>query len=91
MEDSPTDPNDAATGKDTQDKIQFAKPPGLELPEGSQDGAEVEMVATFKIEGENLCLVAVEGMPVSGYDGDEAEPEAPEPTDTGNDFVDGMG
>lgn len=73
---------------DSAGKIEFQKPEGLELPDGSSEGDEVEMVATFRIEGEKLCLVAVEGMPVEG--GEKTEPEAELPTDGTMKFEDAM-
>lgn len=54
-------------------KDYFPIPEGLQLPEGSRDGSDVDLLASFHIEGSNLCLVAVEGIPVKK----EAEPQEP--------------
>lgn len=54
-------------------KDYFPIPDGLQLPEGSRDGSDVDLVARFHIEGSNLCLVAVEGIPVKK----EAKAEEP--------------
>lgn len=57
--------------------LDFPIPAGLELPEGSKEGGEVDMLATFQIKGSNLCLTAVEGIPIE----DVAQEGSPEPTD----------
>lgn len=62
--------------------LDFPTPAGLELPKGSDDGSEVDMLATFKVRGSDLCLVAVEGIPIK-----ESEPKTdPGASDPGDSF-----
>lgn len=57
--------------------LDFPKPAGLELPEGTKDGSEVDMLASFAVKGSDLCLKAVEGIPIPG----QAQEGMPEPKD----------
>lgn len=60
-----------------EDYLDFPKPAGLELPEGTQEGSEVDMLATFHVKGDKLCLTAVEGIPIEGAaQAGHAEPPA---------------
>jgi hypothetical protein len=67
------DPNEPGEGE----YLDFPMPKGLELPEGSKDGSEVDMLATFSVKGDKLCLTAVEGIPIEGaaQAGHEQPPE----------------
>lgn len=61
----PEDP-DKATESSESSYLDFPMPEGLELPKGTEDGGEVDLLATFQLKGDKLCLKAVEGMPIEG-------------------------
>jgi hypothetical protein len=50
-------------------KITFPIPTGFNLPEGDA-APSFEALATLEIEGDNLVLVAIDGIPLGG-EGDE--------------------
>jgi hypothetical protein len=51
--------------------LKFPMPEGFTLPEGGDTGA-FEVLATLEVEGDQLRLVAIDGIPVGGS---EMEPE----------------
>lgn len=53
-------------------KITFEIPDGFAVPEGLESGDEFDASATFKIEdnGKKLCLLAVDGVALPGYEKD---------------------
>lgn len=53
-------------------KITFAIPEGFQPPEGITEGDEFSAAATLKLEDGKLCLVAVDDVPLKGYE-DEHE------------------
>lgn len=57
-------------------KIKFAIPSGYQLPEGVEAGQTFDESATFKLEGDKLCLVMLNGVSMPGYEekGKKAEP-----------------
>lgn len=56
------------------DYLDFPMPEGLDLPEGTEDGGQVDLLATFQLKGDKLCLKAVEGMPIAGQE-EAVEPD----------------
>jgi hypothetical protein len=73
--------------------ICFTKPADLELPPDAKDGGEVEMLATFKIEGDKMYLEAVEGVPVGDEPdaNDKPTDDAPQSADDNKSFEDAVG
>jgi hypothetical protein len=58
--------------------IKFPMPEGFTLPEGGDKGA-FEVLATLEVEGDGqLCLVAIDGIPVGESSEKEMEPEESE-------------
>lgn len=54
-------------------KITFEVPEGYALPEGlGKTGDEFDAGATFRVEddGKRLCLIALDGIPMPGYEKD---------------------
>lgn len=53
-------------------KITFEIPDGYVIPEGLESGDEFDASATFRVEdnGKKLCLIAVDGVPMPGYEKD---------------------
>lgn len=49
-------------------KITFAIPKGFQPPEGITEGDEFSAAATLKLEDGKLCLVAVDDVPLKGYE-----------------------
>lgn len=60
---------------DTYNGLDFPMPSGLELPKGTEEGSQVDMLASFKVHEGKLCLVAVEGIPIAGEGKPQPEPE----------------
>lgn len=57
--------------------IKFPMPEGFTLPEGGEEGT-FEVLATLEVEGDGqLCLKAIDGVPVGDYE-KEKEPEEAE-------------
>jgi hypothetical protein len=57
--------------------IKFPMPEGFTLPEGGEEGT-FEVLATLEVEGDGqLCLKAIDGIPVGDYE-KEKEPEEAE-------------
>ena len=54
-------------------KIYLKPPPAFVLPEGKKDGDTFSVLAEFKIEGDQLCLVGIDGNDLAKSD-DEPEP-----------------
>lgn len=52
-------------------EIKFPMPEGFTLPEGGDKGT-FEALATLEVEGDKLCLLAIDGLPVGG-EGDESK------------------
>ncbi len=58
--------------------IKFTMPEGFTIPEGGDKGA-FEVLATLEVEGDGqLCLVAIDGIPVGESSEKETEPEESE-------------
>lgn len=58
-------------------RIEFKPPPALSgaVAEGVKPGSKLELMAEFQVkEDGNWCLVAVEGVPMPGYDDEKAAP-----------------
>lgn len=53
-------------------KVTFKPPPAFKLPEGIKDGEQFSVLAEFKVEGDRLCLVGVDGNELPAYE--ETEP-----------------
>lgn len=70
-------------------KLIFDIPPGFKVPEDTQDGQEFDSVTTLKLEDGKLCLVAVDGVDLPGYDEDDKKEERPKP-DESDDFIGAM-
>lgn len=51
--------------------IKFPMPEGYTLPEGADKGT-FEALATLEVDGDNLVLTAIDGLPVGG-EGDESK------------------
>lgn len=49
-------------------RVEFKPPEGLAIPEGKSDGDTFEMMATFKVKGNRLCLVAMGDHKMAGYE-----------------------
>jgi hypothetical protein len=62
--------------------ISFPIPEGMVPPEGSEEGATFDALATVKLGKDTLTLIAIDGLPVS--EGEEA-PEAEAADDAGFD------
>lgn len=57
--------------------LKFPMPEGFTLPEGGEEGT-FEVLATLEVEGDGqLCLKAIDGIPVGDYE-KEKEPEEAE-------------
>lgn len=57
-------------------KLYFDKPEGLELPAGTTENSEVELLATFLVEKDGqMCLKAVEGIPLGAPDEPAEDPD----------------
>jgi hypothetical protein len=56
--------------------IKFPMPDGYTLPEGADKGT-FEALATLEVDGDNLVLTAIDGLPVGG-EGETEEPEEDE-------------
>lgn len=54
--------------------ITFTIPEGYTLPEGAESGS-FDALATLRVDGENLVLTAIDGMPVGGGGEEEEEEE----------------
>lgn len=67
-------------------EITFATPAGFKPPNGTKDGEEFDSLATFKMEGDKLCLVAIDGVELT----DGPEEEKSEPEDDSDDWVGGV-
>jgi hypothetical protein len=58
--------------------LKFPMPEGFTLPEGGDKGT-FEVLATLEVEGDGqLCLKAIDGIPVGEYSEKESEPEEAE-------------
>jgi hypothetical protein len=55
--------------------IKFPMPEGYTLPEGADKGT-FEALATLEVDGDNLVLTAIDGLPVG--EGETEEPEEDE-------------
>jgi hypothetical protein len=56
-------------------EIKFPMPEGFTLPEGADKGT-FEALATLEVDGDNLVLTAIDGLPVGeGDDSKETEEE----------------
>jgi hypothetical protein len=53
--------------------ISFPIPEGMVPPEGSEEGATFDALATVKLGKDSLTLVAIDGLPVSGSETPEVE------------------
>lgn len=62
-------------------KITFEIPNGLSIPEGTEEGEEVEYMASFRLEkGGKLCLLEIDGQPLPGYDDKGKDTKESEPS-----------
>lgn len=59
--------------------ISFPVPEGLELPDDAQEGSTFDLVANCKLEGGNLVIEAIEGVPLSKEDSEEPEDDSAAP------------
>lgn len=61
--------------------IEFKPPPALKsaVGEGLQEGQRMELMGEFRVKDNgNWCLIAVEGVPMPGYDEAREYPEKSE-------------
>lgn len=57
-------------------RVEFPAPQGA-VPEGTKDGEEFDSVCTFRVKGENVCLVVMGDVKLPGYsdkDRDKGKP-----------------
>lgn len=52
-------------------KVYIPTPPGIQLP--SEDGEEFNVTAKVKSEGGKLCVISLNGIPVSGEKAGDSE------------------
>lgn len=57
----------------------IAIPKGYQLPEGVEAGQTFDENVTFKLEGDKLCLTAINGVSLPGYDDEKGERATPPP------------
>lgn len=58
-------------------KVEFDPPQNANLPEGSMDGDEFDLVCTFQRKGDKVCMTKFGDAPMPGYDeGEEHETQA---------------
>lgn len=60
-------------------------PKGFKIPDGAKEGTEFDTVATFIVNGDQISLKAIEGLPV-GADSEE-DTETPEEAATEDEVV----
>lgn len=64
-------------------KIEFVTPEGLTLPEGTQPGDKVELMAEFQVKPDGrMCIVSIEGAAMPGY----GKMDMPEKKEMGKDM-----
>lgn len=63
--------------------IKFAPPAGFKPPNGTKEGQEFDTLATLRMEGDKLCLVAIDGVELT-------EEEKSEPEEDSDDWVGGV-
>lgn len=64
----------------------FTPPPAFKPPNGTKEGEEFDSLATFRLEGDKLCLVAIDGVELT----DGPEEEKSEPEEDSDDWVGGV-
>lgn len=79
-----------APGTDTpaeekKEGMYFPIPDGLQLPDGTAPDSEVELMASFQLKDDTMCLKAIEGIPLK-MDGAKAEASTPAPADANMPF-----
>lgn len=67
-------------------EIKFAPPAGFKTPNGTKEGEEFDTLATLRLEGDKLCLVAIDGVELT----EEEEEEKSEPEEDSDDWVGGV-
>jgi len=48
-------------------EIKFTPPAGFKTPNGTKEGEEFDTLATLRMEGDKLCLVAIDGVELVSY------------------------
>lgn len=56
-------------------------PAGYQVPEGTQAGQTFDESVTFELEGQRLCLKAINGVAVGDSKPDEADKAVPDQSD----------
>jgi hypothetical protein len=64
-------------------EIKFTPPAGFKTPNGTKEGEEFDTLATLRMEGSELCLVAIDGVELT-------EEETSEPEEDSDDWVGGV-
>ena len=60
----------------TPKKVEFVPPQGFTLPEGTQAGEDFDLVCTFRVKDNKICLVQLGDTKMPGYDkGRESRPD----------------
>ena len=54
-------------------KVTFTPPEGYQFPEGVQKDSTFDESVTLKMEGDKICLVAINGVPMPGYEDEQEE------------------
>lgn len=63
-------------------KVTIPIPAGYQVPEGTQDGQTFDESVTFKLEGDKLCVYAINGAVLPAFE-DEKEQGQKSGTDDG--------
>ena len=59
--------------------IKLSIPKGYSVPEGVLDKTTFDESVTFKLEGDKLCLTAINGIALPGYEEDAGSKSTPSP------------
>lgn len=54
-------------------KVTFPIPAGYQVPEGTQDGQTFDESVTFKLEGDKLCVYAINGAVLPAFEKDDEQ------------------
>lgn len=68
-------------------KTTFTPPEGYQVPEGTADGSTFDESVTLKMEGKKLCIVAINGVSMPGYEEDAEKGSKSSPDPVEGDFA----